>query len=226
MKNPDRVAVSRPATDTSAGASAGQFALSAVLLLRACVNAAITIWLLTHVASWSEVFRTGSTYAIVDGALGLATTVLLARRQPIAAPPALVAMVLTDAMLRLGAGLAIRLLPGLTLFPITLVLLFGALGVWSAAAGAMAIVGWMIGHEHHRRGKKRTRVHALFDPLSVLGVVALSMAVYALVVGPPATADALRMTAAVVTATLTVVFLAAIVLETRAVMTVAPLSAG
>lgn len=199
-------------------ARSSQYALSTVLLLRSFVNGAITIWLLTHTATWSDVFRAASIYALVDGALGLVSAPLLARRQPIDAPPLLVSLVVTDALLRILVGLAIRHLPGLTDTPLTIVLMFGALGIWAATAGAVAIVAWMIGHEHHRAGKRRTRVHALFDPLSAAGLVALALAIYALTVGPPATADRLRTTGAVVSGTLTVVFLAALTLESRAVM--------
>ena len=217
MTDTDRLAGNPPASGRSA--TAGLYALSAILLLRAAVNGVMTIWLLTHGTIWSQVFDAGSVYSLIDGALGLVTAPLLSRRQPVGAPPILVAIVVTDAVIRIAIGLAIRVFPGLAMTPITIVLFFGALGVWAATAGAIAIAAWILGHEHHRRGKKRTRVHALFDPLSAAGLVALALALYALTLGPPATARSLRIAGAVVSGTLTVVLLAALVLEVRSVMT-------
>jgi hypothetical protein len=195
-----------------------QFELSLALLLRACVNGAMTAWLLTHRPDWSAIFDVAIAYAFIDGALGLLTALLLERRRSIGAPPVLVAMICCDAIVRIGVGVALRAWPGLTLFPITIVLLFGALGAWAAVAGAVAIVAWLIAHERRRRGMGHSPVHALFDPLAVAGIMALAVAAYAFIVGPPADAEHLRTGVATVTGTLMIVFLAALVLETRAVL--------
>jgi hypothetical protein len=47
------------------------YALAVALSARAAVNSAFAIWLLTRRPPWSDVFRVGSTYGLVDGTLGL-----------------------------------------------------------------------------------------------------------------------------------------------------------
>ncbi|MEX2180337.1 MAG: hypothetical protein WD801_16600 [Gemmatimonadaceae bacterium] len=185
--------------------------LVTTFLLRAGVNGAFAVWLFTRDPSWIETFQAGTVYGLVDGALGVLTGILLGRRRPVGAPPLLIAMVMMDAILRISAALAIRAFPGIPDFPITIVLFFGALGAWALIAGAAAMVAWFVAHEVHRdvAGRAYSRIRALFDPLSVAGVVAFVVAVYALVLGPPAGAADLRSTVIAVTGALTLVFLAA-----------------
>jgi hypothetical protein len=194
---------------------ANVLSLRATLLLRACVNGVFTLWVLTGGPGWTDIFAAGSTYALIDGALGLLTGALLARRRPVSAPPLLVSMVLTDALLRIAAGVTVRAFPGVADIPIAVVLFFGALGAWAAVAGIVALAAWLIAHERHHAGS-RSRVHALFDPLSAAGLVALALAVYAIIVGPPSTARQLQTTVATATAALTIVFLSALVFGKRA----------
>jgi hypothetical protein len=185
--------------------------LVATLLLRACVNGALAVWLLARDLAWIDIFRIGAAYAIVDGCLGLLTGALLVRHEWRGAPPQLVSMVLTDAVLRVSAGLAIFAFPGIPDFPITLVLFFGALGAWAAIAGVIATVGWFAVHEREKNSshRPRSRTHALFDPLAAAGLIALLLAVYAVIVGPPATDKALRVAAGVASGSLVLVFLVA-----------------
>ena len=49
----------------------------------------------------------------------------------------------------------------------------------------------------------------MFDPLSVEGVLALLLAVYAVIVGPPSTADALRVAGGVASGSFALVLLIA-----------------
>jgi hypothetical protein len=185
------------------------FPLVATLLLRASVNGAFAAWLLARPSVWIDIFQAGATYALADGALGLMTVVLLMRHKPISAPPLLVSMTLADAVLRICAGVAIRALPGIPHSPITIVLFFGALGAWAASAGAIAMITWFVAHERdkHATLRSRSRTHALFDPLAATGLVAFMLAAYALVEGPPATAEALRIAAGAASSALALVFL-------------------
>jgi hypothetical protein len=185
--------------------------LVATLLLRAFVNGALAVWLLARDLVWIDIFWTGAAYAIIDGGLGILTGALLTRHEWSSTAPQLVSMVLADAVLRVGAGLAIFAFPGIPDFPITLVLFFGALGAWAAIAGVIAIVGWFAVHEREKNSshRPRSRTHALFDPLAAAGVVALMLAVYAVIVGPPATDKALRVAAGVASGSLVLVFLVA-----------------
>lgn len=187
------------------------FPLVATLLLRACVNGAFALWLLARASVWIDIFQAGAVYALADGALGLMTVVLLVRHKPIGAPPLLVSMTLADAVLRFGAGVAIRALPGIPYFSLTIVLFFGALGAWAASTGLIAMLAWFVAHEREKDAgrRSRSRTHALFDPLAAAGLIAFMLAVYALVVGPPSTAEALRIAAGAASGALALVFLIA-----------------
>jgi hypothetical protein len=191
--------------------SAGAFPLAAALLLRACVNGAFVVWLLTRAPLWLEIFAMGAKYAIADGVIGLLTVALLARQKPIGAPPPLVSLLLADAALRCAAGIATLALPGIPYFPITLVLFYGALGAWAASAGVIAMVAWFVAHEHEQdvRNRSPSRTHALFDPLVAAGLIAIMLAGYAFIVGPPTTAEALRLAAGSASGALAVVLLVA-----------------
>jgi hypothetical protein len=180
------------------------------LLLRGCINGAFVVWLLTYSPPWLDVFRGGALYAIADGVVGLLIVGLIGWRTPINAPSSLLAVTLIDALLRLAAGAAILTFPGLPEIPITIVLFYGVIGAWAAAAGTIAVVTAVVAHGHAHMGTRpRSAVHAMFDPLSVEGAVALMLAIYALVVGPPSTADALRGAGAVASGSFAVVLLIA-----------------
>ncbi|MEX2177242.1 MAG: hypothetical protein WD801_00935 [Gemmatimonadaceae bacterium] len=169
------------------------------------------MWLLTRVPVWLEIFAMGAKYALADGVIGLLTVALLARRKPIGAPPPLLSLVLADAVLRCTAGIATLAFPGIPYFPITLVLFYGALGVWAASAGVIAMVAWFVAHEHEKDGRHRSpsRTHALFDPLAAAGLIAFLLAGYAFIVGPPASAEALRLAAGSASGALALVLLVA-----------------
>jgi len=167
--------------------------------------------LFTRAPVWLDIFSVGANYALVDGLLGLLTVVLLARQKLIGTPPPLVSMMLADAVLRCGAGIAILALPGIPYFPITLVLFYGVLGVWAASAGVIAMIAWFVAHERSKEASlgSPSRTHALFDPLEAAGLIALMLAGYAFLVGPPATAETLHIAAGVACGALAVVFLVA-----------------
>ena len=180
------------------------------LLLRACINAAFMVWLLAASPTWVDVFHGGALYAIADGVVGVLMVVLIGWLAPINAPASLLAVTSIDALLRLAAGAAILAFPGIPEIPITIVLFYGVIGAWAAAAGTIAVVTALVAHGHAHHGTRtRSAAHAMFDPLSVEGVIALTLAVYALVVGPPSTADALRVAGAVAAGSFAVVLLIA-----------------
>lgn len=195
----------------------GTIALDATLLARAFVHAAFMFWLLRDVPGWTDIFWLGSAFGLIDGCLGVFAGVLMTR-SPVSAPPRLVAMVLTDGLMRVSAGLAIRLFPGVIDIPIVLVLFFGALGTWAAIAAAAALGALFVSHAHHHPGAGAggRPVHALFDPLAGAGLVALGLAAFAFVAGPPATAAKLRSTAAIVCGAMTIIFIVATASTTRA----------
>ena len=186
------------------------FALVVTLLLRACVNAAFAVWLFARAPVWLDIFSAGSAYALVDGTLGLIAGLLLVRQQPIDAPPQLVGIILADALLRCGAGIVTLAFPGIPYFPITLVLFYVALGVWAAGAGVIAMTAWFVAHEREKdTSRPPSRVHAVFDPLAVAGLIAFLLAGYAFIMGPPATAESLRFAAGATSGALGLVFLVA-----------------
>ena len=182
--------------------------LAIALFSRACVNAAFAVWLLWRVPSWSGVFRGGAYYGIVDGAFGLLTVALLAKHAPGRAPPLLRSLTFADSTLRLAAGAALLALPGIADLPMTLVWLFGILGVSAAAVGILAMLGWVVARVSDRHAGRRwgAGTHELFDPLAAGGLIALAAAAGAFVLGPPTTAAMLRLAAAAITGALAVVF--------------------
>lgn len=199
-------------TSTSAiGSTSATFALVITLFLRACVNAAFSVWLFTRAPLWLDIFWAGAIYALADGALGLMVVFLLVRHKPFGATPQLVAMILADAVLRCAVGIATLTLPGIPDFPITLVLFYGVLGAWAASAGVIAMIAWFVAHKHQKHARRRSRspAHVLFDPLEGAGLLAFLLAVYALAVGPPATAETLCIAAAAASGALALVFLVA-----------------
>lgn len=182
----------------------------AALLLRACVNGAFMTWLLAVSPGWVDVFHGGALYAIADGAVGLMLVLLIGLRSPIGAPVTLVAVTSVDALMRLAAGAALLMLPGIPQVPITIVLFYGIIGVWAASAGTIAIVASVIAHAHRHTGtSSHSASHAMFDPLSVEGVIALMLALYALAVGPPSTAEELRVAGGVASGSFALLLLVA-----------------
>ena len=101
--------------------------LVSMLVARCCVNAWFALWLVTRARQWSDVFDIGAIYALLDGALGLATGLLLMEQGSSDSSFVLPTMTVGDAILRLGAGVAIRTLPGLTGFPVTLLVFLPSL---------------------------------------------------------------------------------------------------
>lgn len=186
------------------------FALVVTLLLRACVNAAFAVWLFTRAPVWLDIFSAGAAYALADGTLGLIAGLLLVRQQPFDAPAQFVGMILADAILRCGVGIVMLAFPGIPHFPITLVLFYAALGVWAAGAGVIAMTAWFVAHEREKHmNRLPSRAHALFDPLAVAGLIAFLLAGYAFIMGPPATAESLRIAAGATCGALALVFFVA-----------------
>jgi hypothetical protein len=188
-----------------------EWALAVTLGLRAAVNAAFAVWLVTHHLGWIDIFRAGASYAIADGMLGLLTVVLLVPHVPHGAPRLVRATTFADALLRLAAGFALRAFPGLPDFPISAVLFFGVAGVAAGCLGVIALTTSLVGRRHdatESRAERRSE-HELFDPFALIGVFALALAGYAFVVGPPATSGDLRVLAVSWSAGLAIAFLAA-----------------
>lgn len=169
-------------------------ALAAVLSMRGIVNGTFTIWLMTQHPHWADVFRVGSSFGLVDGALGLVTVLLFLPRAPSGSPPLLRLTTLLDALVRIAVGLAIRALPGIPDTPITIMLLFAALGAYAVSLGVFAVAVWLVGHARWRKGSSTWRpgTGELFDPLAVAGLLALGVVAYSLFAGPPASVERLR----------------------------------
>lgn len=162
-------------------------ALSVTLALRACVNAAFAYWLVSHTPGWTRIFDAAATYALVDGGLAVLMAMQIARHAPAGGSPLLLWIAVSDAILLLGAGLMIRVFPGVSGFPITMTLFYAVVGLWAATLGAVAIgvSFFRIEHDRHESRSRRLRDHELFDPIAGAGVVAVGFAIYAFVSGPP-----------------------------------------
>ena len=90
---------------------------------------------MTRASHWSDVFDAGANYALADGALGLARVLLLMELGPSGPSFVLRTMTLADGMLRLMAAVVLRTFPGLTGFPVTLLIFFTVIGVWEVSLG-------------------------------------------------------------------------------------------
>ncbi len=185
--------------------------LPVVLVCRAGVNAGFAYWLATNDLGWTHVFELASTYALVDGVLALVTTAVLVRHPGRLGAPMLIAMTFADALLLLGAGAAVRVWPGLSGFPVTIVLFYGAVGVWAVSLGAIAIMLSIRVIERDRGASRwrRVRDNALVDPIIVGGLVAMAFVAYAFFAGPPVDAARLRHVSALGAGMLSIVFLTA-----------------
>ena len=175
------------------------------------MNLVFTWWLLTRDAGWTNVFQTASVYALADGLLALATAGTLIRRRDALGSPPLVSMTLLNALLLIGSAIAIRIWPGLSGFAVTVVLFYGAVGIWLATLGALAI-GMAVGiMERDRTADRRRRLRdqALVDPILVGGLLAIVFVAYAFVAGPPADAVRLRHVSALGAGLVSLVFFAA-----------------
>lgn len=164
--------------------------LAVILLGRACASIALSANLLTHRASWAEVFRAGAWYALIDGLLALAASILLGRSLRRQSSRILVTITSVDAQLRLAVGLIVLSVPGIAEVPMTLISLFAAVGATASVLGAAAVILWMVEHHRHRH-HRRHGAHALYDPIPIIGM--LSIAVGAMFVfDPPTSAAELR----------------------------------
>jgi hypothetical protein len=181
--------------------------LAAALALRGCVNGAFGAWLLLRRPGWTNVFQTGSIYAIADGIVGLITVVLIVSLTPTGLLRFLAAMTCVDAIGRIAAGIALRVYPGIPHVPMTIVPFFAALGAGVAGLGMIAMLAWLVARMRGWRTWSRS-ADTLFDPLAAASLVSFVLGVV-LFSNPPATADTLRTVAASSSGALAVVFLIA-----------------
>jgi hypothetical protein len=158
---------------------------------------------------WSEIFEAASVYALADGALALITAAVLLKRRRRIGVPFLPAITLANALVLVSAGVAVRAWPGISGFPMTLVMFYGIVGVWAASLGAMAITMSIRVIERDRGADRPRRIRdlGLVNPIVISGLVAIVFVADLLVAGPPSSAERLRRVAAFGAALLAVVFL-------------------
>lgn len=172
-----------------------QGGLALVLFSRACASLALSAYLLTRTMTWGALFRAGGGYAVVDGVLGLAAVIILARGRAKTTPTMLVALTLIDATLRIVAGITVLWVPAIAEVPMTIVPLFGTIGACASLLGIAALVLWLV--EHHRHRHEHIRGYeALFDPIPIVAMLSIAVGTL-LAVNPPAAATELRQLLAV-----------------------------
>lgn len=160
------------------------------LLGRAAAGAALAAYLLHDQPSWNGIIRAAAFYALGDGVLGVVTFVFLLWRRFGRRFPLLISMTFVDALIRVVFGTLLLAVPAIGELPMTVIPLFGAIGVTTAALGVAALIVSMLAHHRFHR-THRHALEALFDPLSVIGL--LSVAVDSLFfVTPPSTPRELR----------------------------------
>lgn len=168
--------------------------IAVLLAARAAAGVALALWVRQARPDWSRAFEGIAGYAAADGGIALLIAVRLFCHRELAIPRSLALATAADGVVRVSAGSALGLFPGIPGFPVTAVIFLGTLGVW---AGCLAVIAMVVRLRAIRRGHARpddhvVQVHEELDPVFIVGAVALAVDVYALVAGPPATADALR----------------------------------
>ena len=164
--------------------------LAVTLLARAGASVALSVYLLLHRSGWSEVFRAGAWYALIDGALAMCAAILLGGPLRHRTSQMLLAMTFTDAVLRVGAGIVILLVPAIAELPMTLVPMFAGIGAVAWVLGATAVILWTVEHHRHRL-RHLHGAQALFDPIPIVGVLSIAVGTM-LVFDPPTSAAELR----------------------------------
>jgi len=163
--------------------------LALVFAARGCASIVLSAYLLTHQLSWTELFRAGAWYALVDGLIGLATLVWLAGPLRSRTSPVLISLTLGDALCRILFGVAVLWYPALAQVPMMIVPLLGSIGVTAGALGLAALVVWLVEHHRHRRAHVRG-AEVLFDPIPIIGLLSIGVGTM-LIVNPPTTAEEL-----------------------------------
>jgi uncharacterized membrane protein HdeD (DUF308 family) len=165
-------------------------ALALPFLARGIASACVAAQVLRGQPQWGDIVRAAAWYALADGVLGLIAVALLVWRRIAHRFPILSGMSFADAFIRVALGVVLLRVPALAEVPMTLVPLFGTVGLTAALLGVAAIVAFLVAHHQyhhwHRRG-----VAALFDPLVTIGFLSLAVGCL-LFFNPPASAIELR----------------------------------
>lgn len=181
--------------------------LAAALLARGVVNGAFALWLVARPSEWDDVFRVGSTYAVLDGGFGLLAAILIDAYATTDSARFLGGITFADSIARVTVGILLRVLPGVSGFPVATVSLFGAIGVGAATLGIGALGLWLITRARAGHGWSK-HPDALWDPIAVAALVSF-VGGYVLFLNPPITASALRGIASGASGALSLIFLIA-----------------
>lgn len=148
--------------------------LAPPFLARGTASAALAAQVLRGHPDWSTIVRAVSWYAVIDGGLGLIVVVLLISRRLAPRFPLLTGMTIGDAIIRLALGIVLLAFPAIAELPMTLVPLFGVVGLTSAALGLTALVVWTIArHRYHHL--HQPGLAAFFDPLATIGFLSVAV---------------------------------------------------
>jgi len=172
----------RPSTESLGGLALGFGA-------RGGASIALSAYLLTHQLSWTELFRAGAWYALIDGLIGLATLAWLAGPLRSRTSSILISLTLGDALCRIFFGVAVLWYPALTQVPMMIVPLLGSIGATAGALGLAALVVWLVEHHRHRNAHVRG-AEVLFDPIPIIGLLSIGVGTM-LIVNPPTSAEEL-----------------------------------
>jgi hypothetical protein len=156
---------------------------------RGSASIVLSAYLLTHQLSWTELFRAGAWYALLDGLIGLATLLWLAGPLRSRTSPVLISLTVGDALCRILFGVAVLWYPALAQVPMMIVPLLGSIGVTAGALGLAALVVWLVEHHRHRLTHIRGS-EVLFDPVPIIGLLSIGVGTM-LIVNPPTSAQEL-----------------------------------
>ena len=164
--------------------------LALPFLARGAASAGVAAYVLRDHLKWDEIIHAVSRYALIDGALGLVVVAVLVARGIAPRFPLLTALTAADAVLRVGLGIVLHAVPAIADIPMTLVPLFGAIGLTSVALGLVALTVWLLAHHRYHRMHRRG-IAALFDPLATIGGLSIAVG-WLFFVNPPSSATELR----------------------------------
>ena len=178
--------------------------LAAALLARSVVNGAFAIWLVVRAPGWDDLFRVGSSYALVDGTFALLAAIYVDAFASHDSARLLGGITFADGVARVAAGICLRVLPGVSGFPVATVSLFGVVGLGGATLGLAALGLWLV-TRWRARAQWSAHPDALFDPLAVAALISFAVG-GALFLKAPDAARELRTLAGGATASLALVF--------------------
>lgn len=146
------------------------------------LRATVSLWFAARIIAWTapgdETFDIFADYLIADGILGSILAGLLVREGVAAAARRerlLSVVVLVDALGRIASGGALHIWPGISGFPVTIVVFLGVMAVSTAAIGVSEAT-LVIQEEVARHGRRHSSPQLPTVPVALASLAAIGFA--------------------------------------------------